>query len=193
MSVFKVCLTEGVGRTAQGYLDPSVVNGASIQRTIYAPGPNKINRALFDGQTFTDVNYWLRFSYPTLPYDQAFISVVTNDGSVWNDFYPENQFPRSYTLTVVGGSTYASNVVNVLSDNGSPAIFTQITVTTAGSAPNFRINGLSNAILPIAGGTTQVFDKGDLPITKIEIDNSQSGNATATINIFLAIQAIPQS
>jgi hypothetical protein len=85
MSVFKVKLTQGIGRTAQGYLDPAVVNGASIQRTIYAPGPNKINRKLFDGQTFTDVNYWKRFAYPNLAHENAFIEVVTDDGSVWSD------------------------------------------------------------------------------------------------------------
>src|SRR3954469_4535762 len=104
MSVFSVKLTQGVGRTAQGFLDPSVVSGASIQRTIYAPGPNKINRVLFDGQTFTDVNYWKRFAYPNLPHDQAFINVVTDDGSVWNDFSQDNSYPVSYTSTLVNGT-----------------------------------------------------------------------------------------
>jgi len=191
MSVFKVQLTQGVGRTAQGYLDPSVVNGASIQRTIYAPGPNKINRVLFDGQTFTDVNYWKRFTYPTLPYEQAFITVVTDDGSVWNDFSAENTFPRSYSLSLAGGSTYSTNgnTVNVLTDNGSPAVFTQITNLSGSGSVNVRVNGLANAIVPVAAGTTQVFDKGDLAVTKLEFDNSASGAGTATISVFLAIQS----
>jgi hypothetical protein len=200
MSVFAVQLTQGVGRTAQGALDPDVLSvsqsglPASIQRTMYCPGPNKTNRVLFDGQTFTDVNYWKRFTYAvTGDYSTAFINVLVDDGSVWNDDSPENFFPRSYTITAASGSTYAANVVNVLQDNGSPAVFTQITVSTAGSAPTFRFNGLASALLSIGNGTTQVFDNGDLQVTKIEIDNSQSGNATATVDIFLSIQALPQS
>ena len=193
MSVFRVKLTQGVGRLAQGYMDPSVVAGASIQRTIYVSGPNRQNRVLMDGQTFTDVNYWKRFAYPNLPYDQAFIQVVTDDGSVWNDQNKENNFPRSYRVTVADNSAYAANVVNVLSDNGSAATFTQITVTAAGTAPTFRFNGLSNATLSIAGGTTQVFDKGDLNITKIEIDNTQSGHQAAVADIFISVASVAQS
>lgn len=193
MSVFRVKLTQGIGRTAQGYLDPSVVNGASIQRTIYAPGPNKTNRRLFDGQTFTDVNYWKRFAYPNLAHENAFIEVVTDDGSVWSDNVKENVFPRSYAVAVADNSAYAANVVDVLGDNGSPAVFTQITVTTTGTAPTFRFNGLSNATLSIGNGTTQVFDKGDLAISKIEIDNTQSGHQATTVAIFLSIQSLPQS
>lgn len=193
MSVFRVKLTQGIGRTAQGYLDPSVVSGASIQRTIYVPGPNKINRVLFDGQTFTDVNYWKRFAYPTLPYNQAFIEVVTDDGSVWNDNVAENTFPRSYQVSVAHGSTYEDNVVEILEDNGSPSIFTQITVDSSGFTPVFRFNGLANATMPIGDNTTQVFNKNDLAITKIEIDGTASGSGTATIDIFCSIQALPQS
>lgn len=196
MSVFKVQLTQGVGRLAQGYLDPSVVSGASIQRTIYAPGPNKSNRILFDGQTFTDVNYWKRFTFAvTNNYDTAFITVVTDDGSVWNDHSSENVFPRSYHVVIAQSSAYAANVVDVLGDNGSPAIFTQITVavSSSGTAPTFRFNGLTNALLSIGNGMTQVFDKGDLQISKIEIDNTQSGTQNATADIFLSIQSLPQS
>ncbi len=199
MSVFKVKLTQGSGRTAQGYLDPSVVNGASIQRTVYVPGPNKTNRILFDGQTFTDVNYWKRFTYPTLPYDQAFIEVVTDDGSIWNDFSQDNTYPVSYSTTLLAGSTYTSSSsganrtsFDILSDNGSPAVFTQIINTTTGTdTVTVRING--TATFPLQGGSSQVFDKGDLLVTKIEFDNSFSSNGANTISIFLAIQQRAQS
>jgi hypothetical protein len=33
-------------------------HGSSYQRTIYVMGPNKVNRKLKDGDTFTDSNYW---------------------------------------------------------------------------------------------------------------------------------------
>lgn len=194
MSVFKVKLTQGSGRTAQGYLDPSVVSGASIQRTMFAMGPNKTSRVLIDGATFTDVNYWKRFTYPTLPYEQAFIEVVTDDGSVWNDNAKDgNSFPRSYSVTIADNSAYAANIVDILGDNGSAAIFTQITVDTAGTAPTFRFNGLSNATLSIADGVTQVFNKGDMQITYIEIDNTQSGHGAATATVFCSIQSLPRS
>jgi len=201
MSVFSVKLTQGVGRTAQGFLDPSVVNGASIQRTIYAPGPNKINRVLFDGQTFTDVNYWKRFAYPNLPYDQAFINVVTDDGSVWNDFTQDNSYPVSYTSTLVNGTTYTTHTsginrtqFTILSDNGSPAVFTQITNGDTSHPTAFitvRVNG--TATFPLYGGSTQVFDKGDLPITLLEFDNHTSGSVDVPIYIFLSIQQAAQS
>ena len=193
MSVFQVNLDQGLGRTADGYLDTSLVNGFSVQRTIYAPGPNKINRKLFDGATFTDVNYWKRFTTAVLPPEQAFITVITDDGSVWSDNSTENTFPRSYHVVVADNSAYAANVVNILGDNGSAAIFTQITVATGGTAPTFRFNGLSNATLSIGNGTTQVFDKGDLQISLIEINNTQSGHAAATADIFVSIQSTPNS
>jgi hypothetical protein len=47
--------------------------------------------------------------------------------------------------------------------------------------------------MSIGNGTTQVFDKGDLQVSKIEIDNTQSGHAAATVAIFLSIQSLPQS
>jgi hypothetical protein len=193
MSVFRVNLDQGVGRTAGGYLDPSKSGGYSIQRTIYAPGPNKINRKLVDGSTFTDVNYWKRFSSSVLAPEQAFIEVVTDDGSVWSDYSADNSFPRSYHVIIADNSAYAANVVDILGDNGSAAVFTQITVTASGSAPTFRFNGLSTATLTIAGGVTQVFDKGDLVISKIEINNTQSSHAAATADIFVSIKSVANS
>lgn len=194
MSVFKVKLTQGFGPAAQGALDTAVVDGASIQRTIYAPGPNKINRILFDGQTFTDVNYWKRFTYPTLPYDQAFIEVVTDDGSVWNDYNTsDNTFPESVDKTLAIASTYATenNIIDVLGDYGGPAVFTQITNLTASTLIYARING--TAVIPIVGGTSQVFDRGDLSITLIEFDNSASGAVSTSVNVFMSIQSQPTS
>ena len=89
MSIFQVCLNNGV----QGNLDvigststaggvpivDTVSTGAptgivtagtlpstqsvysSLQRTVYIMGPRKINRELKDGTTFTDCNYWKRY------------------------------------------------------------------------------------------------------------------------------------
>jgi len=232
MSIFRVKLNQGVGRTAQGFLDhsraymPGQVSNAqltvsgvdlrtgpvavgftdpdsdgyqfSIQRTIYLPGPNKTNREVRDGDTFQDVNYFKRFcATPVGPLSttDAILECVEDDGSVWDDSNPgNNTFPKSYSLTVASGSTYGSNVANILQDNGSPATFTIINVVGGGgTAPTFRFNGLTSATLPIAVNTSVTFDKGDLSITKIEVDNSQSGSANITVNIFVAIANLPQS
>jgi hypothetical protein len=197
MSLFQVQLTQGVGLTAQGALDPSVVNGASIQRSIWVAGPNKTNRQLFDGATFTDVNYWKRFTYAvTGNYDTAFINVLSDDGSVWNDYGPENSFPRSYTLTVAEGSGYANNIINVLTDNGSPATFAQITNMNASGSSYIlvQINGLSNATFPLYAGTTQTFDKGDLSITQLAFSDASSSTAGNTsVNVLLSFTPIAQS
>lgn len=201
MSVFKVKLNQGLGRTAQGALDPSVVSGASIQRSIWAAGPNKTNRQLFDGATFTDVNYWKRFSYAvTGNYSTAFIDVLTDDGSTWNDFGDDNTFPYSYSTVLEEASTYDTYTsgihrtqFNILADTGSPAVFTQIYNATSATVVNVRINGSSTAIFPLVGGTTQVFDVGDLLINMIEFDNTNSGNVNTTVYIFLAIKQTPNS
>jgi hypothetical protein len=201
MSVFQVNLTQGVGRTAQGALDPSVVNGASIQRSVWVAGPNKTNRQLFDGATFTDVNYWKRFSYAvTGNYDTAFINVLTDDGSTWNDFSDDNTFPYSYSTVLQAGDTYTTHTsgihrtqFNILADTGSPAVFTQIYNATASTVVNVRVNGSATAIFPLVGGTTQVFDKGDLLINMLEFDNTNSGAVNTTVYIFLAVQQSPQS
>ena len=193
MSVFKVNLDQGTGRTAQGFLDTAIVSGASIQRSVWLPGPNKTNRQLFDGATFTDVNYFKRYTYPTVPQNQAILSIVSDDGSVWYDNSVENSFPRGYSLTVADNSAYAANVIDVVGDNGSAATFTEITVTTGGTAPTFRFNGLSNALYSIGNGVTQIFDHNDLLITKIEIDNTQSGHASATVKVLMGIKSVAKS
>jgi hypothetical protein len=173
---------------------------------MYCPGPNKVNRILYDGQTFTDVNYWKQYAYPAMPMNQAFILVLADDGSVWNDFAPENTYPISYSTVLLAGSTYTTypdlwpattanphqTAFNILADNGSAAVFTQITNNAgAGSYITARING--TALLQIGGATTQVFDTGDLAITKLEFDNSASGGGNAAVTIFMSIQQQAQS
>ncbi|MBM3206896.1 MAG: hypothetical protein FJZ43_04730, partial [Candidatus Staskawiczbacteria bacterium] len=75
MSEFKVKLNN----TNQGLMDLKADGSQfaeSIQRTIYVAGPSKKYRKLFDGDTFTDCNYWKRFAYPQVPLSEAFIEVV---------------------------------------------------------------------------------------------------------------------
>ncbi len=199
MSVFKVALNNSY----QGYMDidprtqqinPSAVDSVgsqmvtSLQRTIYVTGPNRTYRKLFDGQTFTDCNYWKRFAYPQVPLDQAFISVVTDDGSVYSDHAEENTFPIVSTLTLAGGSTYTTtgNSIDFVGDYGNAATFVQIT-NVSGNSVKVRINGSSSAVFDLGSAVTQVFNTGDLTISKLEFQNNASGATTTTVQVVASV------
>jgi len=205
MSVFKVTLNN----PCQGYMDidprtqainPSAVDSTgvqmnpSIQRTIYVTGPNRIWRKLFDGQTFTDCNYWKRFAYPQAPLDQAFISVVSDDGSVYSDFAEENTFPVVNNLTVAAGSTFATpaNVIDYVGTYGNAASFVQITNNSTGSV-KIRLNGNTSAVFTLGGGITQVFNAGDLAVSKLEFDNSTSGSTTVSVSVLASVTSVCSS
>src|SRR5579859_7642952 len=102
MSVFQVQLTQSPNSqvpgggplqpppyvlTGDGSMDTwAQQNGTSYQRTIYCMGPNRINRKLKDGATFTDCNYWKQFcAAPVGPLtaETAFITLISDDGSVY--------------------------------------------------------------------------------------------------------------
>lgn len=186
MSVFRVKLSN----TQQGGLDINPATGAqfatSIQRTIYVTGPGKTYRKLADGETFTDCNYWKRFAYPNLPLTQAFIEVVTDDGSVYSDISEENTYPKVYDLSVAGASTYEDNVVDILGDTGGHAVFCQITNQDE-QAVKVKVNGL--AIFDLPANADQIFNHGDLSVTKLEFDNSTSGATTADIQVLMSIKS----
>jgi len=203
MSVFKVALNN----TDQGLLDldPSTASAntvtggglgnqmqPSIQRGVYIMGPNLVNRLLIDGETFSDCNYWKRFAYPQVPLNEAFIEVVTDDGSIYSDVPSENTFPLVYDITAVGGSTFSDNQADIYGDTGGYATFAQITNNGSG-AIKVRLNGLTDAAFDLAAGDTQVFNSGDLSISLIEIDNSASGAADADVQIICSVRSICNS
>jgi hypothetical protein len=192
MSVFRVKLNNNI----QGNLDidptTSAMASTSIQRTIYVAGPNKIYRQLNDGDQFTDCNYWKRFAYPQVSMDQAFIEVVTDDGSIYSTNDSENNYPKVYNLTVANGSSYASNVVNILGDTGGYAVFVQIANQSA-TAVKVRLNGVTDAIFDLSGLETQVFNSGDLSITKLEFANTVSGGSTSAIQVLVSVKSVCNS
>lgn len=204
MSVFQVSLNN----INQGTLDlnPSTASpmtggldanlgsemNPSIQRSIFVTGPKGIFRELKDGDTFTDCNYWKRFAYPQVSMDQAFISVVTDDGSVYSDVESENVFPYIYTLDVDNGTSYTDNVADVLTDAGGTALFAQIS-NQGSTAVTVRINGLSTAIFDLGAGEVQVFSKDDLVITKLEFANTVSGGSTTTIQVIFSVKSAVNS
>jgi hypothetical protein len=188
MSTFRVKLTNA----AQGLMDSAGQNsGTSIQRTMYAMGPNKVSRKLADGEEFTDSNYWKRFAYPQMPLDEAFIEVVSDDGSVYSDVESENTFPYSYKdVTLTGGTSYADNVCDIFGDTGGYGQFAWITPTVA---CKMKINGLSTSVTDLAANVTVIFEKGDMLISKLEFDNSASGASSGTIDVLFGVKASSNS
>ena len=188
MSEFKVKLNN----SKQGLLDvnPSTQSqfSTSIQRTIFVQGPNKQYRKLFDGETFSDCNYWKKFAYPQLPYDEAFIEVLTDDGSVYSEVSSENNYPKVYNLTVEQGTDYSDNVVDIAGDTDSYANFVQIT-NQGSSSVRVRINGLSGATFELGGSETQVFNAGDLLVTKLNFINNVSGGTAADVQVLCSIKS----
>lgn len=191
MSVFRVKLNN----SAQGALDinPSTLLefSSSIQRTIFVTGPKRIYRKLFDGDTFTDCNYWKKFAYPQVPYDQAFIEVITDDGSIYSEVEEENNYPQVYTLTVLDGSAFAANVCDIIGDTGAAANFVQINNTAGGGDVRVKLNGLAGAIFDLNAGDTQVFNYGDLAVTKLNFDNDSGSDAD--IQVIVSIKSTCQS
>lgn len=189
MSTFKVKLVQGnQGVTTGGHVsDPAVSSGTTIQRTMEVTGPNLTRRILTDGETFEDCNYWKRFAHPQIDRDQAFIEVVSDDGSVYSDIPSENTFAKVEDFTVTAGTTFtdSGNSFDVVDNHGGPAFFTQITTD---EAIKVRLNGDSGAVLDVAAGT-QVFDFGDLVITEIAFDNSASGASDATVQVLFSIRS----
>ena len=181
MSVFRVKLNN----SKQGLLDidPSTLTefNTSIQRTIYVTGPKKIYRKLTDGETFSDCNYWKRFAFPQVPLEQAFIEVVTDDGSIYSDVEEENNFPKVYSLTVANGSTFDDNVCDIIGDTNSTANFVQISNPTGGGDVRVKLNGLTGAIFDLLAGDTQVFNYGDLAVTKLQFDNDSGTDSDVQV------------
>ena len=208
MSVFRVKLQN----TQQGQLDLNPATASSIlvgnlggnylgaamnpslQRTIFVAGPHNIYRELFDGQTFTDCNYWKRFAFPQVPLSQAFIEVVTDDGSIWSDFSEENNFPLTFggasAYNVLTTDVFTTNVIDILGTYGSFATFVQITnlgTVSPGQDIKVQMNGSANAVMSLAAGDTQVFNAGDLAVSALAF---QGGTSNTTIQVVLSVKSV---
>lgn len=212
MSVFKVALTQG----RQGSLDEQatgvnnkvesvgtgggnvvVGSGVSIQRTVYVMGPHKINRKLKDGDTFTDSNYWKRYcATPTGPLanENAIVSLVSDDGSVYDDNNPgASTYPKVYNVSVPGNSTVTSNnalgnLADILSDTGSYAVYAQLSLST-GTDVKVTMNG--STVFDLPSTLVQIFNPGDFQITKFEFANTTG--TSATVQVLLSVASTSNS
>jgi hypothetical protein len=208
MSTFIVRLNQG----AQGALDkdPSTMTAGNLgtpmtvsrQRQVYVMGPRKINRLLKDGDTFTDCNYWKKFAYPQCSLENAIVAFAPNgdDGSTYVEGGAAGTVPIVVTDTITAGATTctidfilgtktsAAGVTTSLGTSGSAATFCQIENLAADSDTanpiTVQLNG-SQATFTLTGGTSQIFNAGDLAVTKLVL-TAPSGT-TAWIQVIAAV------
>lgn len=173
MSTFRVKLNQG----QQGRLDTT---GTSIQRTVFVPGPKGTFRKLKDGDTFTDSNYYKKFTTSELSVDDAFLEVVTDDGSPYSDIPEENVFVRVYSLTLDASSTYTAtaNIANILSDYGNAAV--ALTVSTAATV-TMRINSVSASTVTITSSAALTFDLNEVNAEHLSFANTATTTVAVTI------------
>jgi hypothetical protein len=191
MSVFRVALNN----VGQGQLDVNPLTGLqfdpSIQRTVYVMGPNRINRLLSDGDTFTDCNYWKQFSVAGGAADDlAFVELVSDDGSIWADGASSNIVDSS-TLTGAAGSVYATagNEWDIEGDYpGAYAVYTRIINTAASGTVSIQLNDA--ATFSLDGGSEMVFDIGDLSVTKVAVQNNGSGAVASPIEVIALVKSV---
>lgn len=203
MSVFTVKLNQG----AQGALDkdPSTMTAdhlgtpmaRSLQRQVYVMGPRKINRLLKDGDTFTDCNYWKKFAYPQCSLENAIVECTTDDGSTYVEggavgtapvIVVDYLTPGTYcTIDFVAGTKRSAlGVTTALPSSGSAATFCQIeNLESAGTQPVMVSLNDSVATFTLTGGTSQIFNAGDLSVTKLVL--TASSGTTADIQVIAAV------
>ena len=190
MSVFTVALNN----IDQGKMDVNPLTGLqadpSIQRSVYVMGPNRINRLLIDGETFTDCNYWKQFAYPQTTRELAFVEVTSDDGSVWADGASSN-IVDSATLTGAVGSVYATtgNEWDIEGEYpGAYAVYTRIINTAATGTVSIQLNDA--ATFSLDGGSEMVFDIGDLSVTKVAMNNNDSGAVASPVEVIVLVKSI---
>jgi hypothetical protein len=190
MSVFRVKLAAG----DQGNMDVDPITGkpvaTSIQRTAYVMGPNRINRQLIDGETFSDCNYWKRFAYPQVSWEEAMIEVVTDDGSTYSDVAEENTFVVGEAFPAVQLTYDDANTLDFVTDHGGPASFLQITNTDGAANLTIELNANTLAVMTIAPGDVHVFNSGDLSISQIRLLSDVAGS---TAEVLASVKSVCNS
>ena len=188
MSVFQVKLNNN----KQGVLDTDSLTGlelqTSIQRQIFVAGPKRKYRLLVDGATFTDCNYWKRFTAEEIGAEQSFIVVLSDDGSVYSDVPEENTFAVGDTVTVT--TDYDDTVVDFVGDNGGPARFLSVQNLDESISIFGQINGNANVTFKLLGGETMMFNQGDLIITSLKL---KSASSTVDVSYLASVRSNPTS
>jgi hypothetical protein len=182
MSIFKVTLNTEYN----GVLDRDPQTGLefipSIQRSMYAAGPNGGVRELKDGEMFEDCNYWKQFTQEQIG-NEYFITVITDDGVPWT-----NSGSSNYPLVSSGTIAAAGTAVVDYTLLGGYASFAQISNT--GTNPmDVALNGAATATFPLAAGATQVFNNGDLNIGALVFTSVLGTNYSVIASVAKACQS----
>jgi len=192
MSVFQVKLKTAATGTLDTQVDGS---GNSLQRQAYVMGPKRINRLMVDGEQFSDCNYYKQFcvynatSNPTgCEAAAAILLLVSDDGAPYSSVPAEQTFAWS---TVAGGvdsgNAAFATIKDFATDFGSYAV-SAIIANVSDTAEVIRINGTAEFSLAI--GATQVFNTGDLVISKIE---SKAAGAAKKVTVFAGVKSVSNS
>lgn len=199
MSVFRVKLQRAgyqgqldinpATNTSETYGNVGTAFTTSKQRTVYVMGPKKINRLLIDGDTFTDSNYWKRFAYPQVSLDQAFIEVVSDDGSVYSDVASENTFGVASGTLTLGSSYTTPNTIDFATTYGGAATFVQIRNLGGSNALVAELNGDTSLVITVPANTAQVFNAGDLAITKVRLKSASGTTAEVVASVRSALNS----
>ena len=158
-------------------VDHAASGAASLQRQMFAAGPNRSYRLLKDGETFTDCNYWKRFAFPQVAAEFAFIETVTDDGSIYSDVPGENTYAAGATETLT--TAFTGTVIDFVTTHGGPASFLQVQNLDGSITITGELNADTNVTFTLLAGETQIFNSGDLQITLLRL-KSASGTPSAS-------------
>ena len=161
---------------------------ASVQRTIFVAGPHGTYRLLKDGEQFSDCNYWKRFAFPQTNRENAFIEVVSDDGSIYSDIPSENVFSAGATETIT--DDFADTVIDFVNNHGGPAKFLQVQNLDGAIAIDGELNGDVNVTFRLNAGETQIFNQGDLVITMIRL---KADSGTPNVSWIAGVKSVCNS
>lgn len=153
-------------------------------------GPLHTNRLMKDGDTFTDCNYWKQFAYPQTTYTNAFIEVLSDDGSFYSNVPDENTFGIGATWTVNTTSFTSAFTIDFVGTYGAPATFLQVTNNDATNSVVCQLNANTNIQFTLPKGTTQVFSSGDIAITMLQVKASAGA---PNVTVIASVRSLPQS
>jgi hypothetical protein len=131
-------------------------------------------RTFKDREVFEGSNYWKRYCSPSMPQKDAYLIIIEDDGTIYSEDDSENNQPFIVTKKVAAGSSYddEGNEIDLMKEQGTFATFVLIRNKNSSQEINVKINGSKNAILELDGNDEISFDKGDIPISKLNFDNS---------------------
>ena len=167
MSIFQVTLAKVVPGTTSAE--------AFGQQSVNLPMPKGQGEKIFkDREVFEGSNYWKKYCVPSMSQEDAFLVIIEDDGTIYSEDDSENNQPFIVTKKVAAGSSYddEGNEVDLMKEQGTFATFVLIRNKNSSQEVNVKINGSKNAILELDGNDEISFDKGDIPISKLNFDNS---------------------